>query len=401
MVKEKRYYDILGVSPDASLAEIRKSYKKLALKYHPDKNKNDGEKFKEISQAFEVLSDPKKREIYDQGGEQALKEGGGGDFSFHNPMDIFDMFFGGGHRNRGPPRGRDTVHSLSVTLEELYNGTTRKLNVTRNVICEKCEGRGGKAGSVMPCRVCRGTGVEVHLRQLGIGFVQQTQTTCSNCQGNKEVIDPKDRCPACNGHKVVREKKLLVVEIDKGMMDSQNIRFAGEGDREPGIEPGDIIFSIDEQPHERFHRRKMDLIYTMTITVAEALTGFRRVITTLDKRHLVVETQPGEVIKPDECRYIPNEGMPRYKSPFEHGRLIIKFVVEFPETLDPRACSELRRLLPYPEEEPVSADAEHCELHPFDPRRDFSKGSNDHREAYMEDDGSDGPGPQRVQCGSS
>jgi len=403
MVKEKHYYDVLGVSPDATAAEIKKCYKKMALKFHPDKNPEGGEKFKEISQAFEVLSDPKKRQIYDEGGEQALKEGGGSDFGFHNPMDIFDMFFGGGmgHRSRGPPRGRDTVHPLSVKLEELYKGTSRKLHVTKSVICDKCQGRGGKEGSVMPCRVCRGTGVEVHLRQIAPGFVQQSQTTCSNCHGSKETIDPKDRCKTCNGKKVVREKKLLVVEIDKGMMDNQTIRFSGEGDQEPGIEPGDIVFAIDEQPHKDFHRRKMDLIYTMKLSLSEALTGFTRIIKTLDDRSLVIETKPGEIIEPDHCRRILNEGMPRYKSPFEHGQLIIKFLVEFPETLDPTICGKLRNLLPRPKEDIVSDDAEHCELLSFDPKRDFtSSQSGGYREAYMDDDGSDGPGPQRVQCGS-
>ncbi len=146
----------------------------------------------------------------------------------------------------------------------------------------------------------------------------------------------------------------------------------------------------------------MDLIYSMTLSLSEALTGFRRVIKTLDKRELVIENKAGEVIKPDEFRCIQNEGMPRYKSPFEHGRLIIKFAVEFPESLDPNLCGKLRQLLPRPNEDIVSDNAEHCELHSFDPQRDFTKASSGgYREAYMEDDASDGPGPQRVQCGSS
>lgn len=143
MVKETGYYDCLGVAPTATADELKKAYRKLALKYHPDKNPTEGEKFKLISQAYEVLSNADKRRIYDEGGEQALKEGSGGG-GFHSPMDIFDMFFGMGRSRAdrgGPKRGKDVVYQLSVSLEELYNGNTRKLAVQKKVFCDKCNGR--------------------------------------------------------------------------------------------------------------------------------------------------------------------------------------------------------------------------------------------------------------------
>jgi DnaJ-class molecular chaperone len=143
MVKETAFYDLLGVKPGCSSEELKKSYRKLALKCHPDKNPDDpeaAEKFKSISMAYEVLADDKKREVYDKHGEQGLKEGGGGG-DFSSPMDIFDMFFGGGGgRRRQPNKGKDVIHQLSVSLEDMYNGSTRKLALQKNVICEKCEG---------------------------------------------------------------------------------------------------------------------------------------------------------------------------------------------------------------------------------------------------------------------
>ena len=147
MVKETRFYDLLGVKPTADDSDLKKAYRKSALQYHPDKNSSPeaGEKFKEISMAYEVLSNPEKRRIYDQHGEQGIKEGGGGGHGFSSPMDIFDMFFGGGFggggRPRGPRKTKNIMHQLSVSLEDMYNGTTRKLALQKNVICDSCEGK--------------------------------------------------------------------------------------------------------------------------------------------------------------------------------------------------------------------------------------------------------------------
>ena len=148
MVKETKFYDLLGVKPGASDSELKKAYRKLALKYHPDKNPGPeaGEKFKEISMAYEILSNEDKRRIYDMHGEQGIKEGGGGGGGFSSPMDLFDMFFGGGMgglggRSRGPRRTKNLMHQMSVSLEEMYNGTTRKLALQKNVICSDCDGK--------------------------------------------------------------------------------------------------------------------------------------------------------------------------------------------------------------------------------------------------------------------
>ncbi|KAK0055780.1 dnaJ subfamily A member 1 [Biomphalaria pfeifferi] len=403
MVKETGYYDILEVKPTATDAELKKAYRKLALKYHPDKNPDAGDKFKQISMAYEVLSDPKKREIYDKGGEEAIKGGASGaGFDFHSPMDIFDLFFGGGGRRgpqRGPRKGKDVIHQMKVSLEDLYQGATRKLALQKNVICSKCEGIGGKEGSVQKCTNCRGTGMQVRIQQLGPGMVQQIQSVCAECRGEGEVIDPKHRCKNCNGKKITKERKILEVPIDKGMRDNQQIRFSGEGDQEPNLEPGDIVIVLDEQEHERFRRRGNDLIMTMQLELVEALCGFQKTVQTLDGRTLVITNLPGEVVKHQDVKCVMGEGMPIYRDPFVKGRLIIQFTVNFPNSgsLDPAAISALEAVLPPRQEVIVPDGAEECTLEDFDPNQEQRHRSQG-MEAYDSDD--EHSGGQRVQCAS-
>ncbi|XP_041034556.1 dnaJ homolog subfamily A member 4-like [Carcharodon carcharias] len=364
MVKETAYYEILGVKPNAPSEEIKKAYRKLALKYHPDKNPDEGERFKLISQAYEVLSDPKKRDLYDQGGEQAIKEGGVGGGGFSSPMDIFDMFFGGGGRMQREKRGKDVVHQLAVSLEDLYNGATRKLALKKNVICDKCDGCGGKKGAVEKCPNCKGRGIEIHVQQIGPGMVQQIQTMCSECHGQGEQINPKDRCKNCNGRKIVKERKILEVYVDKGMQDGQKITFRGEGDQEPGLEPGDVIIVLDQKDHDTFRRHGNDLVMKMEILLVEALCGFKRTIETLDKRTLLITSKPGEVIKVGSLKCVLNEGMPIYRDPFEKGLLIIQFSVKFPPYgwIPPQNLAELEDLLPPRQEVMITDDMEPVEL---------------------------------------
>jgi len=409
MVKETKYYDILGVQPAASDSDLKKAYRKLALKFHPDKNPSAeaSEKFKEISQAYEVLADPEKRRIYDTHGEQGIKEGGGGG-GFHSPMDIFDMFFGGGgggmggggmfgERRRGPRRTKNLVHQLGVSLEDMYNGTVRKLALQKNVICATCEGIGGKAGAVVKCTNCRGTGMQVRIQQLGPGMMQQIQSMCGECQGQGERIDPKLRCKKCNGRKVNRERKILEVSVDKGMADGQKITFAGEGDQEPGMEPGDIIIVLDEKEHPLFKRSGIDLIHTMNISLTDSLCSFKKTIQTLDDRTLVIQTVPGEVIKTADLKCVFGEGMPTYRNPFEKGKLIIQFKVDFPDSLAPEVAEKLAAILPEREEAIIPDEHDEVNLSEYDP--DSDRRHSHHGHGYDDDDegghGGHGPG---VSC---
>ena len=239
---------------------------------------------------------------------------------------------------------------MAVTLDQLYNGVTKRLSTQKKVICDKCEGRGTKNPNQGPekCSNCRGTGRQVRIQQMGPNIVQQIQTICSECSGAGEKISSKDKCKNCDGKKFTREKKILQVHIEKGMEDGQKIVFTGEGDFEPGLDAaGDIIVVLDEQEHPTFKRvRGDDLVMNMELTLTESLCGLQKGIKTLDDRTLVITSLPGEVIKHGSLKCILNEGMPHWKDPFTKGKLIIQFLVKFPEHINPALISQLESILP-------------------------------------------------------
>eukprot|EP00268_Persea_americana_P045681 TRINITY_DN466_c0_g1_i1.p1 TRINITY_DN466_c0_g1~~TRINITY_DN466_c0_g1_i1.p1 ORF type:complete len:418 (-),score=118.67 TRINITY_DN466_c0_g1_i1:400-1653(-) len=402
-----KYYDILGVSNSASQDELKKAYRKAAIKNHPDKG-GDPEKFKELSQAYEVLSDPEKREIYDQYGEDALKEGMGGGGGSHNPFDIFESFFGGGAFGGGSSRGRrqkqgdDVVHSLKVSLEDLYNGASKKLSLTRNVLCPKCKGKGSKSGASGRCYGCQGTGMKISTRRIGPGMIQQMQHVCNDCKGSGEVISDKDKCTRCKGNKVAQEKKVLEVHVEKGMQHGQKIVFEGEADEAPDTVAGDIVFVLQLKEHPKFKRKSDDLYVEHTLSLTEALCGFQFALTHLDGRQLLIKSDPGEVIKPGQHKAINDEGMPQYQRPFMKGRLYIQFNVEFPDpgTISLDQCRSLEKILPPRSTSHLSSmeldDCEETTLHDVNMEEEMRrKQQQQQQEAYDEDD--DEPGP-RVQC---
>ncbi|KAE8684337.1 DnaJ protein-like protein ANJ1 [Hibiscus syriacus] len=323
-----------------------------------------GVQFKELAQAYEVLSDPRSG-IYDQYGEDAIKEGMGGGGGAHDPFDIFQSFFGsspfgggGSSRGRRQRRGEDVVHPLKVSLEDLYNGTSKKLSLSRNVICTKCKGKGSKSGASLKCSGCQGSGMKVSIRHLGPSMIQQMQHPCNECKGTGETINDKDRCPRCKGDKAVQEKKVLEVIVEKGMQNGQRITFPGEAD-------------------EAF------------------------ILTHLDGRQLLIKTQTGEVIKPDQFKAINDEGMPIYQRPFMRGKLYIHFTVDFPDSLAPDQCKALEAVLP-PRTSAQLTDMEldECEettLHNVNFEEEMRRKQAQAQEAYEEDDDMH-DGAQRVQC---
>lgn len=336
-VDTKKFYDLLGVEKNATLDQIKKAFRKKALKEHPDKG-GDPDKFKELSYAHEVLTDRDKRELYDQYGEEGLKQGGGGG----GAEDIFSAMFGGGMRRQaGPKKGKPVQHSIKVTLEEIYKGKLSKIAVNRDRICATCNGKGGKNGANSTCSACKGRGMVTKMTMLGPGMYSQSTGPCSECRGSGEQISEKDKCKDCNGKKVVKEKKVLECQIDKGSPHGQKYVFHGESDEYPDVEPGDVVIVVDEQPHKVFKRKGADLLMEKEITLLEALTGVSFVIDFLDGTKLAVKNKPGQVIKPDSLMTIEEKGLPFHKNAFKFGNLFVLFSVKFPLTLDSPQISQV------------------------------------------------------------
>jgi len=389
MVYETKYYDILEVKPESTETELKKAYRKLAMKFHPDKNPDAGDKFKEISHAYEILSDPQKRKVYDEGGEQAIKEGGGrgGGGGFSSPMDVFNMMFGGGMGGMGGRQSNKTkpmVHKMGVTLEELYNGKTRKLAATRDILCSACDGKGGS--NVRSCTGCKGRGFKVHMQQMGPGMISQSQEVCGECEGKGEVIPPSSRCKTCKGKKTKKDKKVIEIEIDKGAASDSRKVFYGEGDQEPGKEPGDIVIQLEEKEHSTFQRHGKDLTLRLDIDVSEALCGMRRSLKTLDNRNIALVTKPGEIIKQADIKMIKGEGMPTYRDPFNKGKMIIIFNITYPDKLDPAVAKKILQLLPQPKTPPLPKDSEEVQLEVFDGEATWGGEKTRHTDDYEEEE---------------
>lgn len=318
--------------------------------------------------------------------------------------DIFEMFGGGGGMRgarQGPKKGKSVMHPVKATLEDLYNGKTAKVAVNRDRICSKCDGKGGKAGAVNSCSGCKGRGMKTTMQMLGPGMYTQRTGPCDDCNGTGEVINEKDKCKTCNGKKVVKEKKILEVQIDKGAPNGEKYVFHGEADELPGSEAGDVIIQVQEQPHPVLKRKGADLLLEKEITLLESLTGIDFVLTHLDGKKIRIRNKQGEVIKPDDIKTIENHGMPFNKQSYKFGNLFVVFKVKFPESLNTQQVNKMNEALSFMKKKgDTDMDvSETCSLIDF---KEWHR--NTHHEGGQEGNGSDEEeeggrgGAQQVRC---
>ncbi|KAL2357542.1 hypothetical protein BJ546DRAFT_964457 [Cryomyces antarcticus] len=422
--EEVDLYEVLSISKSASKAEIKKAYHKAALSSHPDKvpthERETAEiRFKSVSQAYEILYDDDKRHLYDTHGMSAFdpSAGRGGPGGMGGDVDLDDILsqmFGasmggmpgmGGAAPRRPRKGKNEEQVYEVSLEELFKGKTTRFASTKNVVCGTCKGSGGKEKSKpKQCGTCGGRGMTTGLRSVGPGLVTQETTSCSTCKGTGQFYADKDKCKKCKGARVVSSRKILELYIPRGSREGEKIVLPGEADQLPDQEPGDIIFELVETPHKTFRRAGADLQADLNITLAEALTGFNRVVLAhLDGRGISINLpQPrGRVLRPDQVLRVAGEGMP-YKKSDARGDLYLVVKIQFPEDgwlKDETALKRVRDVLPkaHPEIKTDTVDeVEYDEKASLD---DFGAGSGDPRagaEWEDEDDDEDGA-PQCAQ----
>ena len=360
---KRDYYEVLGVQKTASEAEIKSAYKKLAIKYHPDRNPGDKEaeeKFKEAAEAYEVLHDPQKRQMYDRFGHEGVSGAAGG-AGFTNAEDIFSAFgdifenlgfggafggFGGGFagsrgRQRKPDfKGQDQRLRVELDLQEIVNGTTKKFRVKKDVTCDHCHGSGSEDGKVENCSTCHGSGVVVRTQRSVFGMVQ-TQDVCPTCHGEGTVI--KNKCHVCHGEGIKPGEEVMEVNFPAGLADGMVLNLEGKGGagRHNGV-AGDMQIIIREKPNDTFIRDGKDLVYNLLLSIPLATMGGTIEVPTVDgkaKINIAPGTQPGTVLR------LKGKGVPEVQgyNRGQRGDEVINISVYIPETLSKDEVEMMKR----------------------------------------------------------
>lgn len=361
---KRDYYEVLGVSKTATPEEIKKAYRQKAIQFHPDKNPGDKEaeeKFKEAAEAYEILSNPEKRQRYDQFGHAGVGDGASSGFGGHDMSmdDIFSMFgdifggggfggfggFGGGSRSRGPRqhRGSDLRVKVSLTLSEVSTGVEKKIKVKKYVPCSHCNGTGAQNGSsYSTCSTCRGTGHVTRIQHTLLGQMQTT-TTCPTCNGEGQIITNK--CTYCQGEGVVRDEEVISIKIPAGVGEGMQLNVAGRGNagRRGGIN-GDLFVVIQEEQHPDLQRDGNNLIYNLFVTFPEVALGTTKEIPTIDSK-VKVKIEPGT--QPEKILRLRGKGLPDVNG-YGKGDLLVRVHVWIPKKLNSEERKALEKLMTMP-----------------------------------------------------
>jgi DnaJ family protein A protein 2 len=385
-----KLYKELGIEDTkCSQQEIRKAYRKLARQHHPDRG-GDVEKFKRIQNAYDCLNDEQKRAAYDATGDP------NGD-----PRALARA------RKR---KGKTTKFELEVPMEQFYKGHTRKIRVTKTVLCRSCEGAGGSG--VTTCSTCRGRGARIITRQIGPGMMQRMQAECNVCDGKGQVIPRGQRCNSCSATGLTKDSTILSVHIEKGMRHGDKVTFNEEGDQHPDTTPGDVVVILKKRPHKVFTRSPdgCHLEVKKQISLVEALTGFDFKINHLDGRVLRIQSRPGAIYKTGDVEALRDEGFPIRGDVTTHGHLYVSFTVVFPTSLDAKQTAVLKQVLGDGKPTPMSThatdvDVEEVVLENVDIQAEkaaYAKLLADNPSQYDEDEDGrgGGMGGQEVQCRS-
>ncbi|KFA77306.1 hypothetical protein S40288_01301 [Stachybotrys chartarum IBT 40288] len=353
------YYKVLGVDKKASDKELKSAYRKLSKKFHPDKNPGDEtahEKFVEVSEAYDVLSDSETRQIYDKYGREAVQQHkqGGGQGGGHDPFDLFSRFFGGhGHfgRNSREPRGHNIELRVELPLRDFYNGVTTEFKWEKQHICEQCEGTGSADGHVDSCKTCGGHGVRIVKQQLAPGMFQQMQMRCDACGGRGKTI--RHKCPVCQGARVEKKLALVQLQVGRGAGRDSKLVYENEADESPDWVAGDLVVTLGERAPSRddnpdrvdgafFRRAGDDLFWTEVLSLREAwMGGWTRNLTHLDEHVVRLGRPRGAVVQPGHVETVVGEGMPKWHEDgdsvyhtHEFGNLYVTYEVVLPDQMD-------------------------------------------------------------------
>lgn len=355
---KRDYYEVLGIGKDASADDIKKAYRKMAIKYHPDKNPGDKEaeeKFKEAAEAYSILKDPEKKAQYDQFGHAGVNGGAGGFGGAGMDMDdIFSMFgdifggrgfgggfggfggFGGGRQQQPRHRGSDLRVKVRLNLNEISEGVTKKFKLKKSVVCPHCNGSGAEGNSTETCPDCKGSGRTVRTVRTPFG-IMNSETTCQRCNGEGKII--KNKCPHCNGEGVIAGEEVVEANIPAGVQEGMALTMRGKGNagRRNGI-PGDLQIIIEEEEHPTLIRQENDLIFNLLLDIPTATLGGTVEVPTIEgKAKVTIEagTQPGKVMR------LRGKGLPVLNG-YGRGDIIINISIYIPETLtkDEKKCFE-------------------------------------------------------------